>query len=177
MGIRNMEFKVNETTIDLRYEEQLKTGKKRNFKAKVFHTCNDLVPANLLLEKLDLSKVKDLGVQEVSLDDIVGSLGRANDFDLGFNPRRRSNEGRWQRVAQGLLDGKSLPEPVFYKLGEKYYIVDGNHRVSVARSLGDSSIRAEVIEVDTSSLKEDHSCTRTGFQIREGEGDTRPTGE
>jgi hypothetical protein len=168
---------VNETTLNLRYEEQIKIGKKRNLKAKVFHTCNDLVPANLLLENLDLSKVKNLGVQEVFLDKIVGSLGRANDFDLAFNPRRLSNEGRWQRVAEGMLDGKSLPEPVFYKLGEKFYIVDGNQRVSVANSLGESSIRAQVIEVDVSSLKEDHSCTRIGFQIREGEGDIFLTGE
>jgi hypothetical protein len=157
---------------ELLYKAQIKESRKRKFKAKAFHICNDLVPANLLLKHLNLNQVKFIGLQEIPLEQVVGSQGRSGDFDLKFNSREQTTKKRWQRVAEGRIEGKSLPKPILYKIGKGYYVVDGNHRISVAHSLGETSILAHVQEIHSDYLKEDNSCTRTGFQIREDQGDT-----
>jgi len=146
--------------------KRLKAGKARQIKARIFHTCNDLVDADRLLQRLDLSKTTDRGLQEVRLDAITGSMGRAKDFDLHFNPRTRITADRWKRVAEGRSQGRDLPVPFLYQVGDAYYVVDGNHRVSVARARGETHITAHVIAIDPAPLEKSHTCTRIGFQIR-----------
>src|SRR5687768_5113078 len=46
-------------------------------------------------------------------------------------------------------DGAGLPPIEVYKVGEVYFVMDGNHRVSIARQEGSTSIEAHVIEVRT----------------------------
>ena len=76
---------------------------------------------------------------------MVGSVGRWREFDGGFMPTRAS-AGRWKRVDLAFRTGRDLPPVVLYKLGDDYYVVDGNHRVSVARFEGVEMIDAEVTE-------------------------------
>jgi hypothetical protein len=40
-----------------------------------------------------------------------------------------------------------LPAVSLYKIGEHYFVRDGNHRVSVARFHGAAAIDAEVVEI------------------------------
>jgi hypothetical protein len=54
---------------------------------------------------------------------------------------------------------------VLYKVGEGYLVEDGNHRTSVARTRGEETIRAIVIEIDTSALIPEPSCTRLGYKV------------
>ena len=63
---------------------------------------------------------------------MVSSVGRWREFDAGFMPTRASAE-RWKRVDLAYRTGRDLPPVALYKLGDDYYVVDGNHRVSVAR--------------------------------------------
>jgi nucleotide-binding universal stress UspA family protein len=89
------------------------------------------------------------GLQDIPLDAIVGSVGRYTDFTRGFLPRREVNPDRWARVkvaASGLV---GLPPIDVYRIGEAYFVLDGNHRVSVARALGATHIQAYVTEVRT----------------------------
>jgi len=86
-----------------------------------------------------------LGRRTVRVDRVVGSVGRWREFDGGFMPARAS-AGRWKRVDLAFRTGLDLPPVVLYKLGEDYYVVDGNHRVSVARFEGVEMIDAEVTE-------------------------------
>jgi len=88
-----------------------------------------------------------LGSQEVELFRIVGSVGRCREFDQDFLPIKRSLETRWKSVARALLEGKILPSVKLYKVGERYFVEDGNHRVSVARYQGMPMIDAEVTEL------------------------------
>jgi len=86
-----------------------------------------------------------LGRRTVEVGRVVGSVGRWRDFDGGFMPTRAS-AGRWKRVDLAFRTGRDLPPVVLYKLGGEYYVVDGNHRVSVARFEGVEMIDAEVTE-------------------------------
>lgn len=91
----------------------------------------------------------DHGLQEVPLNAIRGSVDRYRDFDLAFLPRRSGLRDRWERIAAARSHGMPMPPVDLYKLGDVYFVRDGNHRVSVARSRGDRSIQARVIELTT----------------------------
>lgn len=85
------------------------------------------------------------GIQTISLDRIVGSEGRDDDFDSSFRPRRENGRDRWVSVALARAQGKSLPPVSLVRLGDAYYVRDGHHRISVARALNELEIEAEVI--------------------------------
>jgi hypothetical protein len=87
------------------------------------------------------------GLRAVPIDQIVGSVGRYRDFDRAFLPRRVQTRDRWESVDRAHLDGTELPAVDLYKIGDTYFVKDGNHRVSVARERGQAFIDAHVIEV------------------------------
>lgn len=89
------------------------------------------------------------GVQEIPLDAIVGSVGRYEDFTRDFLPLRDSDEERWARVKKAVLDMKGWPPIEVYQVGDGYFVIDGNHRVSVARQIGSDTISAHVTELKT----------------------------
>jgi len=86
------------------------------------------------------------GVQTVRLSQIVGSMDRFQDFNREFFPRQRFSAGRWQNVDRAYYQDIHLPPIQLYKVGDVYFVKDGNHRVSVARERGQEFIDAEVIE-------------------------------
>jgi hypothetical protein len=88
------------------------------------------------------------GVETVPLDKVVGSVDRYRDFDRIFLPTQSHTEDRWRRVSRAWYEDISLPPVQLYKVGEVYFVVDGNHRVSVARSRGQKYIDAEVRECE-----------------------------
>ncbi len=73
------------------------------------------------------------GVRTVEVEKIVGSVGRHKDFDESFLPVKVSMGGRWARVDRAYHQGVELPAVSLYKIGDSYFVRDGNHRVSVAR--------------------------------------------
>jgi hypothetical protein len=83
--------------------------------------------------------------ETVEVEKIVGSVGRSNDFDACFLPIRSEVSSRWERVDSAFQRGKELPPVSLYKMGDAYFVNDGNHRVSVARFHGVESIDAEVV--------------------------------
>ena len=85
-----------------------------------------------------------LGKRVVAVEKIVGSVGRFGDFDQTFLPTRGSLEPRWKRVDRAYHRDQDLPPVALFKLGEAYFVEDGNHRVSVARYQGNEWIDAEV---------------------------------
>jgi hypothetical protein len=85
-----------------------------------------------------------LGRRVVAVEKVVGSVGRFRDFDGEFLPIRRSVGERWRRVDRAFHRGVDLPPVELYKVGEGYYVLDGNHRISVARFQGVKWIEAEV---------------------------------
>jgi hypothetical protein len=137
----------------------------RKLRQKVMGGCNDLVPASRLLDELDLKRQRDLGVQRVAIEWIVGSAGRYRDFDLLFQPRHDALAKRWTRVASAASDGHRLGPITLLKVGDAYFVEDGNHRLSVSRARGETTIEARVIELDASPLSPNSSCKRLGFKL------------
>ena len=90
------------------------------------------------------------GLQEVPLDQIVGSVGRYRDFNRRFLPKTNKMQERWSRVYAQASGMMGLPPIELYKVGDVYFVRDGNHRVSVARQLGAKGIQAHVTELPTS---------------------------
>ena len=88
-----------------------------------------------------------LGRRVVRMDRIVGSVGRSGQFDSGFMPVKRSLESRWKNVDRAFHGGIELQPVVLNKIGDLYFVVDGNHRVSVACYHGVEMIDAEVTEL------------------------------
>lgn len=88
-------------------------------------------------------------LREIPLDAIVGSVGRYTDFTRQFLPRRRGDESRWARVMAAMDDPRGTPPIRVYQIGEAYFVLDGNHRVSVARQRNASHIHAYVTRVET----------------------------
>lgn len=92
------------------------------------------------------------GEQEIPLDRVIGSAAppsKAGDFDPGFLPVNRRMRDRWTRIYQAMVEGDELPPIDVYKVDGNYYVIDGHHRVSVARSLGRDVINARVVEIRT----------------------------
>ena len=92
------------------------------------------------------------GVREIPVAKIVGSVapeGKAGDFDPEFLPVNRRMRERWTRIYLAMVEGDELPPIDVYKVDGNYYVIDGHHRVSVARNLGRPMINARVIDIKT----------------------------
>ncbi len=108
----------------------------------------DLLPFEEVRQHLHLLNMRYLGVQEVPLANIVGSVGRYRDFTRAFFPRNEDLRDRWRQVS-GLASIGGLPPIELYKVSHAYFVRDGNHRVSVARQQNTPSIQAYVWEYET----------------------------
>ncbi len=84
------------------------------------------------------------GLKTVSIKMIRGSEGRSVDFDRSFNPIRKHDMHRWMGVATMRLNGRSLPAVDLVQIGNFFFVVDGHHRISVAKALGEKFIEANV---------------------------------
>ncbi len=108
-----------------------------------------LLPLEEVRQSMGLVGQRYRGLQAVPLDKIVGSLNRSRDFDRIFHPTQVHSQGKWISIDSAYLTGVSLPPVSLYKLGDLYFVVDGHHRVSVARQKRQTFIDAEVIEVQS----------------------------
>ncbi|PNY82230.1 DUF4032 domain-containing protein [Deinococcus koreensis] len=89
-----------------------------------------------------------LGIQTIPVDHIIGSVDRYREFDRHYLPKESHLDERWIGVRSAQLQGKELPPIQVYKVGDLYFVKDGNHRVSVARRQGQMYIDAHVIELN-----------------------------
>lgn len=85
------------------------------------------------------------GIVNVPLDRIIGSEGRTDDFDSAFNPLKSHNRDRWIGIAAARRQGIALPPVELIRVGDEYFVRDGNHRVSVAKAAGQAEIEAQVL--------------------------------
>jgi hypothetical protein len=109
---------------------------------------NALLPFDEVREKLPMRGQHYLGLRQVPMDQIIGSAGRYRDFDRAFLPVQDRTRARWESIDKAHYADVVLPPVELYKIGEVYFVKDGNHRVSVARERGQVDIDAYVIEID-----------------------------
>ena len=126
------------------YSEQAKADfQKARFKAFMNRAWGSLSGQRTTLlsydeikEKLHIGGPIYRGIKTVRVDQIAGSLNRYHEFDRVFLPASDTLAERWQRVNRAFYQEISLPPVVLYKVGQVYFVVDGHHRVSVAREQG-----------------------------------------
>lgn len=111
--------------------------------------ANNLLSYEQVRELLPITGQVERGLQQVPIHAIRGSVDRYRDFDSEFLPRNLSTRARWERLDRATLAGQYIPPIQLYKVGDIYFVKDGNHRVSVARQQGAKDLEAEVIECTT----------------------------
>ncbi|MBL8156225.1 MAG: hypothetical protein JNM70_18745 [Anaerolineae bacterium] len=132
--------------------------------------------------RLRLREESYKGLQNVPVEQIVGSVGRYRDFTSNFLPRRSTSRERWSRVYAQVNSMEGVPPIELYKVGDAYFVRDGNHRVSVARQINAKTIEAHVTELPTSiklepgmSLEDlDRVSAYAAFLEESGLDNTRP---
>lgn len=110
-----------------------------------------LLSFNEVSRQLKAGSGVDRGLQEIPLEAIVGSCDRYEDFNRAFLPLQASDKERWAQVRAYIAQKGlgNIPPIMVYQIGQVYFVADGNHRVSIARQLGASHIRATVTELQT----------------------------
>ena len=117
--------------------------------ARVMGRSNQLLSYDDVAKKLRLQSRTERGLKNIPLDAIVGSVGRYTDFTRTFLPLQDSDRERWASVKAAMVTGAGLPPIEVYQVGDVYFVLDGNHRVSIARQEGLKSIEAYVTEFRT----------------------------
>ncbi|HVL94836.1 MAG TPA: hypothetical protein VM266_03165 [Solirubrobacteraceae bacterium] len=109
-----------------------------------------MLPFEEVLAALGRHSQRDLGIQTIPLESIVGSVDRdRREFDRDFRPLTPGVRCRWEDIAAARRRGVELPPIDVYRIGDLHFVQDGHHRVSVARAQGDSHIDAHVVEIKT----------------------------
>jgi hypothetical protein len=109
---------------------------------------NQLLPFDAVRQKIPFKGQFYRGFEEVPINKIIGSFGRYRDFDRAFLPTQRRTRQRWINIDKAHIQQERLPAVELYKMGDVYFVKDGNHRVSVARERGQEYIDAYVTEVE-----------------------------
>lgn len=95
-------------------------------------------------------RVVHRGLQDIAVSDIVGSVGREKEFTHCFDPLASSarQKERWRSSYALSRTGRGYPPIEVCKVGQDYFVVNGHHRVSVAKHLHWRTIQGWVSEVE-----------------------------
>ena len=109
-----------------------------------------MLPFEEVVAALGRTGERHLGLQSITLDSIVGTVDRRHaEFDRRFRPASARPRRRWESIAAARRRGRPMPPIDVFRVGELHFVIDGHHRVSVARAHGDTHIDANVREVQT----------------------------
>ncbi len=110
---------------------------------------NVILPFEEVVQALGRVGERNLGLQTIEIDSIVGTVDRPHDFDRSFRPTTSRVRTRFERVSEAQRRGEEMPPIDVYRIGELHFVRDGHHRVAVARSQRLKVIDAYVTEVLT----------------------------
>ncbi|MFN2190674.1 MAG: hypothetical protein ACK2T3_18085, partial [Candidatus Promineifilaceae bacterium] len=127
---------VLDVVADTHFRQASGLATRRNWLRWLMRSDNSLISLDKVLGETPHGEQHSLGAKIVPLANIVGSEGRHDEFDRDFLPRKRYTKKRWMSIDKALHDDVYLPPVELVKLGQEYFVRDGNHRVSVARAHG-----------------------------------------
>ena len=110
---------------------------------------NLILPFDEVTAALGVKGERSLGLQNIRLDSVVGTMDSRRDFDRHFRPTSGRVRERWERLALAERRGESIPPIDVYRVGDMHFVKDGHHRVSIALATGQKTIDAYVTEVLT----------------------------
>jgi hypothetical protein len=131
------------------FERALRTGRRKRYWASVRGQSRALLSLDTTRRGAQITHRHHIGTQIVPLSAIAGSVDKTTGFDVDFLPTSDRNENRWVRVATAMLRGLTLPPVELIRVGETYFVVDGHHRISVARSMDHTHVDAVVTVWET----------------------------
>jgi hypothetical protein len=142
------------------FERARRRARAGRWLSRAIGRCNRLLSFEDVEQDRALSGHSHSDIEYVPLSRIVGTVGRKLDFNRDFYPVQDHTRGRWQNINGAMIAGVPLPPVELYKVGDSYFVKDGNHRVSVARYRGLAYIDAYVIDfnIHTHSGSEPCSC-------------------
>jgi hypothetical protein len=133
---------------DVDFSQAMQKAFWEELKGFILRRSTRLLPFNKVKDKLGIWFVRDVGLQTVSIDSIVGSESRYQSFTRYFLPLKEDLRERWKKVDQAHYSRLNLPPVELYKVRNAYFVKDGHHRVSVARAKGVRNIEALVYEYE-----------------------------
>ena len=110
------------------------------------HASSPLLSLDEVTKRLRAFEQTYVGVRPIRVTDIVGTVSRVDDFDREFLPKRSKIRQRWENVERRYPEG-DFPPIVVYELDGRYFIVDGHHRVAIARQREVDWIDAEITKL------------------------------
>lgn len=149
---------MTEVRSKIEYTKALEDFRQARAKARLQHLWasitgepKELLQYDEITRKMHASGGSSKGLKDIPVESIVGSVNRYQDFDRNFLPMRDSDIERWANVKAIMTTpgGTGLPPIRVYKIGETYFVLDGNHRVSIARQMGLESLEGYVTEIPT----------------------------
>jgi len=131
------------------FEKAKSRGRIQSILSSLVRKNSDLLSLYAVTELIKPKNETYRGMQTIPVKNIIGSEGRYQDFSLAFYPKKELLRARWRSIDLATKKYVILPPISVYKLGEWYFVRDGNHRVSVAKTQGVEFIDAEVVELDS----------------------------
>lgn len=132
-------------------EEDFNKAKNKAFFNEIQHFLSPeeatLISLNDVKQMIKPTNETYVGMKTIPIEKVVGSEGRYNDFDNRFFPKSSHLKNRWEHVDQAAIQAIDLPPIKVYEIAGLYFVRDGNHRVSVAKSRGTEFIDAEVVSL------------------------------
>ena len=131
------------------YLEALKLGKKEQKKCLAEGRFPYLPVLDEILEHHEIQTEQKLGLQQIPLEYVVGTStrGRTYAFAANFMPIIENGSEfsmKWENLAETQVD-EGIRDPIIvYEFLNRYYVVEGNKRVSVLKYYGADSISAIV---------------------------------
>lgn len=135
---------VNTTNTNNRFENALSQAHRRDIISRLFFRRRYLITLEDAIDDRAITNRYSAGIQTVNVKCIIGTVNRNHDFSHDFLPRRKTLRDRWVRVWQAFERGMDLPPVQLIEYDGHYFVVDGHHRISVARLIGQESVSAEV---------------------------------
>ena len=155
-----MKMTPSQPASDIKFSKAISKGFHEELTSWFTRRSRHLLPFESVKEKLELWFVKDVGVQAVPLDAIIGSQGRYRSFTRHFFPLEETLRNRWTGIDGLLSSGQTLPPVALYKVCNAYFVKDGHHRISVARARKQHAIEAHVFEYDCDVSLDDSTDVR-----------------
>src|SRR5215468_1032918 len=137
-------------------ENDFLRARRRQFLATLAHRLRGrraesgrLVPLDDVVGPLGWRGQRQLGLQMICLDTIIGTAGSRRDFDRRFRPTSTRVRFRWERLALAQRRGEAIPPIEVYRVADRHFVSDGHHRVSIAAATRQCMIDAYVTQVLT----------------------------